>query len=158
MKDCMLPKIKQNPNRRRNLPKSVVSRPFLMKGPRLPFHEPDHKIFIAWVGMSSQCKQQVSKTPSLGGDASKESEKKKRNVSGVCSFHLFSYNHQKAHPKKDTHKTIGKFGDLSLPPHDGAEVTWNVAHCSLQKLFEKVLYSRKLRPSGSTMSRRGSEF
>lgn len=109
--------------------------------------------------MSSQCKQQVSKTPSLGGDASKESEKKKkRNVSGVCSFHLFSYNHQKAHPKKDTHKTIGKFGDLSLPPHDGAEVTWNVAHCSLQKLFEKVLYKRKLRPNGRTMSRRGSEF
>jgi len=49
-----------------------------MKGPRLPFHEPDHKIFIAWVGMSSQCKQQVSKTPSLGGDASKESEKKEK--------------------------------------------------------------------------------
>jgi hypothetical protein len=100
MKDCTLPKIKQNPNRRRNLPKSVVSRPFLMKGPRLPFHEPDHKIFIAGVGMSSQCKQQVSKTPSLGGDASKESEKKKRNVSGVCSFHLFSLQPSKSPPKE----------------------------------------------------------
>jgi hypothetical protein len=109
----MLPKIKQNPDRRRNLPKSVVSRPFLMKGPRLPFHEPDHKIFIAWVGMSSQCKQQVSKTPSLGGDASKESEKKKRNVSGVCSFHLFSLQPSKSPPKEGhTHKTIGKFGDF----------------------------------------------
>lgn len=157
MKDCTLPKIKQNPNRRRNLPKSVVSRPFLMKGPRLPFHEPDHKIFIAWVGMSSQCKQQVSKTPSLGGDASKESEKKKRNVSGVCSFHLFSLQPSKSPPKEGHTQDYWQVWWL-LPPHDGAEVTWNVAHCSLQKLFEKVLYKRKLRPNGRTMSRRGSEF
>lgn len=100
MKDCTLPKIKQNPNRRRNLPKSVVSRPFLMKGPRLPFHEPDHKIFIAWVGMSSQCKQQVSKTPSLGGDASKESEKKEKKRFRSVFFSSIFLQPSKSPPKE----------------------------------------------------------
>jgi hypothetical protein len=102
----MLPKIKQNPNRRRNLPKSVVSRPFLMKGPRLPFHEPDHKIFIAGVGMSSQCKQQVSKTPSLGGDASKESEKKRKETFQECVLFIYFPTTIKKPTQRRTHTRL----------------------------------------------------
>jgi len=73
-------------------------------------------LITKYLSPGSECLLNVNnkfQKPPLWAEMLRRNPKKRKETFQECVlFIYFPYNHQKAHPKKDTHKTIGKFGDF----------------------------------------------